>query len=433
MNAKDTNAIKNQNHMEKNLNNYRPICFLIRKDIDSGFLLYNTATGGIVHLQGEEDIIASLPQLIEMYFYVPNDFDEFSWVDEQRRARKEKEDNDKIIDGYTIFTTLDCNARCFYCYEKGQARISMSEKTADDVADYIIKNAELGKEQDIRWFGGEPLYNEKVIDIICKRLSAQNIPFQSRMISNGLLFDGTNILKAKNSWNLKKVQITLDGTETVYQKAKSYKNATGGEFQRVLDNIDALLSAKISVVIRLNQDLYNTDDLLCLVNLLSKRFGGKKGFSVYNSLLFTEEGEAQETSLQRYESFLKLQDSIYANNLQKYNKIRMAIRTRHCMADNDDSIVISPTGKIGKCEHYPNEFLIGSIYNDDFDTEMMKKWKETYEASEKCHTCPLYPQCIRIKMCPEEHEYCSMEQCENKINLLRMSLEEAYNRYIHEK
>ncbi len=406
------------------LEEYRPIRFLIRKDIDSGFLLYNTATGGIVLLHGDEDITASLHQLIEMHFYVPNDFDEFSWIDKQRLKYINKES--KVVANYTIITTLDCNARCFYCYEKGQSRIYMSQNTANDIADYIIKNAKPGITQNIRWFGGEPMVNEKVIDLICEKLAAHNVLYRSRMISNGVLFNENNISKAKKSWHLRKVQITLDGTEKVYQKAKSYVNATGKEFLRVLDNIEAMLKAKIQVVIRLNQDLYNTEDLLSLVELLSERFKDKRGLSVYNSLLFTKERDTNETNLLRYESFLKLQNSLLEKKLQKNKEIRNHIKIRHCMADSDSAILIGPTGKIGKCEHYTNEFLIGSIYEEDYDLEMMNKWKETYDVKEKCRTCPLYPQCVRIKMCPEEYENCSMEQCENKIHQLQMSMEVAY-------
>lgn len=423
---RDTDIERNET-----LDSYRPIKFLIREDIHSGFLLYNTATGGIVHLQGDEDIVSSLHQLVEMKFYVPNDFDEFAWVDKLRQLETEK--TERNIDAYTILTTLDCNARCFYCYEKGNARVSMSESTANDIANFIIRNAQTGVVQNIRWFGGEPLFNEKVIDIICDKLTHHDVQYRSRMISNGVLFNQNNITKAKNSWNLRKVQITLDGTEKVYQKTKSYINTTGKEFQQVLNNIDALLEAKIQVVIRLNQDLYNTNDLLCLVEILSKRFHGKRGLTVYNSLLYTEEGLSKDTSKLRYESFLKLQESIYASKLSKHKKLKKNIKIRHCMADNDSSVMIGPTGKIGKCEHYPNKFLIGSIYDDVFDTEMMNKWKETFEAKEKCYSCPLYPQCLRIKMCPEEYDHCSMEQCENKIDLIKLSLIHNFKNHTPDK
>ena len=50
--------------------------------------------------------------------------------------RAQSKDMDPII-GYTIFTTTDCNARCFYCFELGRSRIPMSEETAHKTARYI--------------------------------------------------------------------------------------------------------------------------------------------------------------------------------------------------------------------------------------------------------------------------------------------------------
>jgi len=60
------------------------------------------------------------------------------------------------------------------------------------------------------------------------------------------------------------------------------------------------------------------------------------------------------------------------------------------------------------------------LYLDDTPEPSMSSIKD------KCHTCPLYPQCVRIKMCPEEHENCSMEQCENKIKLIKRALIKEY-------
>jgi sulfatase maturation enzyme AslB (radical SAM superfamily) len=40
------------------------------------------------------------------------------------------------------------------------------------------------------------------------------------MISNGILFNEKNIVKARELWHLKNVQITLDGTESSYEQIK---------------------------------------------------------------------------------------------------------------------------------------------------------------------------------------------------------------------
>ena len=254
-------------------NDFRLSKFVIKVDVHDGWMLYNTTTGGIVFIQDVDDLNKSLDRLVEMYFYVPLEFDEVKWVNDLR-ATKCSKSKARIINGFTIFSTMDCNARCFYCYEKGLSQISMTDKIANDVADFILKKSH-NTPVDIRWFGGEPLLNTKAIDIICNAMINYGARFKSSMITNGLLFTDSSISRAKSLWKLKRVQITLDGTKEVYQKVKSYKGAVGDEFEKVIDNIRKLIEAKIRVSIRLNQGLYNTPNLLELIDILSSNFGEK--------------------------------------------------------------------------------------------------------------------------------------------------------------
>lgn len=409
------------------LSDYRLCTFVLKVEIDNGYLLYNTLTDSLVYLDDSDDLEESLSELIEIKDYVPLDFDELSMVDKMRD--EVKRESPKRIDNYTIFTTLDCNARCYYCYEKGSPHVSMSEKTANDVAEFILRNAEGHHAQEIKWFGGEPLVNEKVIDLICERLNLGNVNFQSGMISNGLLFNKESIAKAKEKWHLRSVQITLDGTKEEYQRAKSFSGAKGNEFERVIHNIEELLDAKIRVLIRLNQDLHNTDDLIDLVEFLANRFENKSGLRVYNSLLFDDaDGASKNTPEERYEAFLRLQDALVKKGLFARGGYSAKFKYIHCMADNDSSITITPTGRIGKCEHYPNDYLIGSIYGGDFDEEIVNKWKETYPISHKCLMCVLYPHCVRIKMCPELNDNCSLIECENRIQLIKRTVVMRYKK-----
>lgn len=410
------------------INNHRLNRFVIKADTYDGSVLYNTTTGSIVTIDGEEDLRNSIDELINLKFYVPHSFNEVLWVDNLRNS-KNLDLKDPIIDGFTILTTLDCNARCFYCYEKGQHKISMTKQTAVDVANFIIKVSQ-NHPIDLRWFGGEPLVNASAIDSICNFLTWKGVEYQSRMISNGLLFSDDIIARAKLEWNLRSVQITLDGTKDVYQKTKSFKGANGQEFDIVLSNISKLVEAGIRVTIRLNQDLYNTDDLLELTELLSIMFKGNKRLSVYNSLLYSEDLEYdKELEAKRNDDFIRLQNRIIKCGLFRNNPLKKKIRFSHCMADNDSSIIITPKGDIGKCEHFTNQHLIGTIYDTNFDKHEIFKWKEVYQPTNKCFVCPLYPQCVRIKMCPEERELCSFTQCENKIDLVRHALLHKYKSF----
>lgn len=410
------------------INGHRLNKFVIKADVQDGSMLYNTTTGALVFIHETDVLNELLEKLRDMYFYVPLAFDEVTWVN-TLRARKGSISKDCIINGYTIFTTMDCNARCFYCYEKGQPRTTMSPKIANDVAEFIIKKSS-NNPVDVRWFGGEPLVNKNAIDIICRTMINHGVTFKSTMITNGLLFTDSIISRANSLWKLKSVQITLDGTKEVYQKTKSYRNAVGNEFERVIDNIHRLTEAKIRVTIRLNQGFYNTSDLLQLVDFLSINFKDNKLVSVYNSLLFDEdvESNAQQKS-ERYERFKILQERLIENGLYINTPLNKRLRYSHCMADSDSSVVITPTGEIGKCEHFAQLHRIGNIYDPQFDYNEIQRWKERHQPTQKCFECPLYPQCVQIKMCPVERELCSLTRCENKIELIQRALVEEYKSF----
>ena len=102
------------------------------------------------------------------------------------------------------------------------------------------------------------------------------------MISNGYLFDDNLIKTAKEDWNLQNVQITLDGTEEIYNKTKNYiyKNDEN-PFKRVINNIHKLAYNKISVSIRMNCDKHNFEDLIKLVHYLHEEFKGNDLVSMY--------------------------------------------------------------------------------------------------------------------------------------------------------
>lgn len=140
-----------------------------------------------------------------------------TYTDEVRFVLRNIQKPPEHVTGYSIFTTTDCNARCFYCFELGRSRMPMSEETAHKAAAYIADHCG-GKPVRLSWFGGEPLFNRKVIDIICRDLQVRNVDYHSTMMSNGYLFDGETVRRAASLWKLRRVQITLDGTENVYNR-----------------------------------------------------------------------------------------------------------------------------------------------------------------------------------------------------------------------
>ena len=180
---------------------YRLSTCCVSAECADGTLLYHTLTGELLLLSpGEEQN----ETLIRKRFLVPQEFRDNQFTDEIRRIAGMVRPAKRNRTVFTVLTTTDCNARCYYCYEKGIRRTPMTEETALTVAEYIVRVSG-GEGVKLRWFGGEPLYNRKAIDEICGVLAGKGIVFESSMISNGFYLDEETARAAAEKWNLKKV------------------------------------------------------------------------------------------------------------------------------------------------------------------------------------------------------------------------------------
>lgn len=416
---------------------YRPMNYVVEQPVEEGLLLYHTMTKAMVLLTPEEaetyrKTPAALPQLIEQWFIVPQSFDDRLLSRQIRDVGRMLEKKSDAITGYTIMTTTDCNARCFYCFELGRPRTPMSEETAQQVADYIISHCK-GEKVSLRWFGGEPLYNLPVISLICRRLKEVGIDYHSSMISNGYLFDDNVIAEAKDLWLLKEVQITLDGTEQTYNRCKAYIYKNVNAYRRVIGNIHKLQDADIKVNIRLNIDIHNAENLSELAEELHREFSNPKGISVYLHALFEEEKGSKALRDDEKRKYVFDQINDIEARLKEYGFIRprrlsRQVKINRCMADNDHSVLIVPNGRIGKCEHYSEDHFVGHIDSEDRDAQMVEKFKETRDEIDACATCFNYPDCVWLKLC-EDSPNCYQEERDHTLRQLRQSMLRDFEKY----
>jgi len=366
--------------------------------------------------------------LIEDYFLVPIDFEENKTVHELRALIKQLFAR-KRINNYLILTTTNCNARCAYCFEEGIRRINMSVSTADKITDYIFNQSD--KETvKLHWFGGEPLVCANRIDQICKGLTEKNVDYISFMTSNGYLLSEGMIQRASNIWNLRRIQITLDGTEEVYNKVKNYVFADNNPFKRVMDNIGLLLDANIQVVLRLNLDYHNAEDLQVLVQNLNALFGHMDNLTIYPSRIIDEICDPpfyiQNQNSDLEFQLMHLKDSILKLGFQMPARKLLSLKTNSCMADNDETIVIHPDGSLSKCESVREKNIIGHIDMNDVINTKTDSFKDTFEF-DYCKNCCLYPACILLKACPTKQSE-NPEMCKRSIIQYCKELEEHYKK-----
>lgn len=435
---------------------YRPIKYL-RHVVDDGdyvVILENMMTIEVIAISIEEykamfeDTLKYTDKILYTYlishwFLIPENMDEYSMVRIYRNSTRPTKIFDSYINQFVVLTTTGCNARCYYCYEQNSKHISMTDKVAKDVAAYIMDKKDPNTDTHIRWFGGEPLCNTRAIDIISQEFKNNGIGYWCSMISNGYAFTKEMIEKAVSLWRLRRIQITLDGTQSIYNSTKNYQvKYEGDPFYRVIDNIQTLLENNVNVSIRMNVDDRNKDNLYELIDYLNDRFkdykDGSGRLTMYPTPLFEgpDPGFVQRTSENRkdiYKSCIDLENYIrgYGFTARKPQiKANTIYNTTQCMADYPLSQLIVPDGSLGVCEHHIEDSFFGSIYTSARDRDWSEALKFLEHADEypECRDCFYYPRCIRLKLCPT-NALCNEAVRMDKEYLIDLSLHETYKSY----
>jgi len=349
--------------------------------------IFNTYSGAVIGLSPNEYVElkngdGNIDALVKQGILVPyhkNELDEL-YVNRAKRMLANEEPT------YRIFTTTDCNARCFYCYEDRTAKTYMSPETAEQTADFILGS--LGDRRClIQWFGGEPLMNPTAIDIISDRLKDRA---RFMMISNASLVDEIGVDRIK-TWGITKIQVTLDGTEDVYERRKAYVD--GSSLNRVLQNIKTLIDHDIFVTVRINYEHRNLDDVIELIHILAETFLDRKNLGVYAAHLFSDKkGDDTETRKRDWFSIqTKLIEVGFSNSQKSYG---LNYRISQCFACHTRSFVITPDGGLYKCAlatGNPKE-RFGSVYDGVTDYSILMSWADP-SIREECRACEWLPIC----------------------------------------
>jgi len=410
---------------------YRKLQFVELCEYEGVYLAYNMLTQEFSEISYNEFFLLSKQKfecsdevlnIIENWYAVPVDYNDINLYNQTLNTTN-MFDIEQYINSYTILTTTDCNARCFYCYEKGIKHIDMTVETAHNVSKFIINNSK-GRNVHLHWFGGEPLYNKDVIDIIVDDLNDAGVVFKCTMTSNGYLFDEGTVKTAKNKWNLKRVQITLDGTKDVYNRCKNYVHDDANPFARVCRNINLLLEIGITVKIRLNIGIHNYKNLFELSDFMIEEFGANKKLLVYVALLFDLDNKRIHKEKQELvEHALNLEQKLYDAGLSVYGLVNAGLKLAYCMADNIHSTLINPKGELARCEHYADSYTWGTVLAPNYKSDAFGIWKTKRDLIKRCHTCQYFIMCRAPKKCITCQQECDewdvkLKQVRTKRNMI---------------
>jgi len=303
----------------------------------------------------------------------------------------------------TIAPTRACNFNCTYCYEVFRPAEHMTKNTEDKILDFVKKSNP--KKLHITWYGGEPLLKFETIERLSNKLSENGIVFSGMLITNGYLLT-KNIISKLGDCEIKSIQFTLDGVESVHDKRRMPLSG-GKTYKRILLNITELLKSSVSqnmiIKIRINVDQSNINDYSQVKESLQTKFlQYNRNIVIYPGWVTGEtnpdlpclsKSDISEFTLSNSKSF-------FPNNSMI-----------ECMARHVNSFLIGPNGDLYKCWHnLGNEnYKLGNIYDDRLIINDLVLSKFIIGTDPFLHQ-----ECRKCKILPICWGGCPMERFENK-------------------
>lgn len=302
--------------------------------------------------------------------------------------------------GITLAPTVTCNLRCPYCFEADKPAGMISEKTCDDVLDFINTH-QLCKGFSLNWFGGEPLIGINRIEYFLDRLherveKKESVPMvYHSMITNATLLKGKAIEVFKK-YPLHSIQITFDGKKEQHDKVKFHQDGSG-TYDEILENISVFVKEcpYTRIALRVNIDNTNSRDYPTVYNELSNTFS-KANIQIYPAIL-KQCTECDASNFMNSTDICRFNKMIRSCGISK--EIYPQRKDKICAAIKIGSYAIGPRGEIYNCweDMGQKDSIIGSIYEKAFSNVAKKADYMHYGSifnDPRCRECPILPICF---------------------------------------
>lgn len=399
----------------------KPSKYYIPVEVDGKIALFQTLTSSVVKmdkkmyarifeqgdLQTDNDAVLALES---MGFLTSNADEDFMLTNLRRRFKYA----DTGVQSAIIAVTMECNARCYYCYENGAARSSMNVETADGIIEFLDKNCK-SRELVIQWFGGEPLCAVDTIDYIARNLIQRGIKLSGLITTNGLLINESILEKAQKLWGVKRFQIPVDALHQEYDKIKNYKDVPDGEsaFDILMNNIQKVLDYGFHVNARINFDPDNIAPTKEVLHYLASKFSqnakffayvapltGKNITSVVDMGVKGKNHPYLELLLEMRElGFLcptLLKEESYYGGDESLSGISLASRPTGCYATLPNVFAIDNNGDLYKCHRMlgrGKEYTCGNVFSGVEYNETLRFFCDDLYCYPECKDCKLMPIC----------------------------------------
>ncbi len=296
----------------------------------------------------------------------------------------------------TINPTMDCNLRCWYCYENHMTGSVMDKSMIRQVCDYIRKAAESPTMENLilSFFGGEPLlrYNSVVKPIIisaCDSCKRNGKAILVSFTSNGVCLTRHIVDDLTETVNNVSVQIAFDGGKSTHNNVKKFANGDG-TYDLVVSNLKYAINKGIFTTIRCNYTATNlisfaelVEDFIDLHENKNLKFSFHRVWQEKDSELLTKHMSEFKTIAKQFR---------FSSNLSSHAVVNLS----PCYADYLNSVVINYNGDIFRCtaRDFKKSNRIGILKNGTivFDDAQSSE-SSPRRFYKECGECKMLPIC----------------------------------------
>lgn len=312
----------------------------------------------------------------------------------------------------TINRTLDCNLKCWYCYESHIPKSKMSNELLENIIKHLKYKLSIEPFEtlNLKFFGGEPLLRPQIVNKLIEKIKELSKEYIFK-IHIHFTTNGTVIIKSLLD-NLKdcdvSFQITIDGNIKNHNSIRIRKKDEKGTYHSIIKNIkrisDELENSFINVRINFSNETFS--QLESLVHDLDFCNRKKTVLSLHKVW------QVDDNSINKSRLFEFIR---YANSKQfivRYMELSNRLGAV-CYADNYNQAVINFDGKVFKCtaRDFIDENNEGILTKEGFINWKTDKLMDrmNIRIATNCRKCKLFPSCPGI---------CTQKRLESKDEML---------------
>lgn len=373
--------------------------YLLYNALSDKFVVLNECAGRNVQRNTADEInlISEnlFEKLLESNVIVEDGIDEIAIL----KQRINDVDKDFSFFHLHVNPTLNCNFKCWYCYEDHIKGSKMSTHTVSCIMK-MIQKVVLGntvlQQFHLGFFGGEPLmyFNsvaKQLIQFTSTLCREHNLMYDVHFTSNGFLLTDEMIafLRRHNC----EFQITLDGGREDHNQVRYQKN-TGGSYDKIVANIQKLADADIHVHVRIN---YTAENIRSVQGIFAEFEGFEERIKKNIVIAFHrvwQDSHNEDISEELSEMIHTFAASGYLVSSDKV----MDYVNHSCYGDKRNHLLVNYNSDVFKCtaRDFLPENRGGYLDNEGnvvWDSDYLNRRMSMKFSREVCHTCRIAPLC----------------------------------------